>query len=87
MTGRLDGAVAIVTGAARGIGAAYAKAMAREGAKIVVADVIDGNGGVVAAIRAAGARRFDHDRLDLRGGRQGAGRRDAAPLRARSTSS
>jgi NAD(P)-dependent dehydrogenase (short-subunit alcohol dehydrogenase family) len=54
MTGRLQGAVAIVTGAARGIGAAYAKAMAAEGAKIVIADVIDGNGGIVETIRAAG---------------------------------
>jgi NAD(P)-dependent dehydrogenase (short-subunit alcohol dehydrogenase family) len=54
MTGRLQGAVAIVTGAAQGIGAAYAKAMAGEGAKIVIADVIDGNGGIVDEIRAAG---------------------------------
>jgi NAD(P)-dependent dehydrogenase (short-subunit alcohol dehydrogenase family) len=54
MTGRLQGSVAIVTGAAQGIGAAYAKAMAAEGAKIVIADVIDGNGGVVDEIRAAG---------------------------------
>jgi NAD(P)-dependent dehydrogenase (short-subunit alcohol dehydrogenase family) len=54
MTGRLQGAVAIVTGAAQGIGAAYAKAMALEGAKIVVADVIDGNEGIIDAIRATG---------------------------------
>jgi NAD(P)-dependent dehydrogenase (short-subunit alcohol dehydrogenase family) len=54
MTGRLQGSVAIVTGAAQGIGAAYAKAMAAEGAKIVIADVIDGNGGIVDEIRAAG---------------------------------
>ena len=38
---RLDGDVAIITGAAQGIGAAYAKGMAREGAKIVIADVLD----------------------------------------------
>lgn len=34
----LDGKVAVVTGSARGIGAATAKAMAREGAKVVVLD-------------------------------------------------
>jgi len=38
---RLDGRVAIVTGSARGIGAAYARALAGEGANVVVADVLD----------------------------------------------
>ena len=37
--GRLDGKVAIVTGAASGIGAATAELFAREGARVVVADV------------------------------------------------
>lgn len=37
--GRFDGKVAIVTGAAQGIGEAYARALAREGANVVVADV------------------------------------------------
>ena len=36
---RLDGRVAIVTGGARSIGAAFAKGMAAEGAKVVVADL------------------------------------------------
>ncbi|MEA5454416.1 3-oxoacyl-ACP reductase [Sinomonas sp. JGH33] len=35
----LDGKVAVVTGAARGIGAAIARTMARDGAKVVVVDV------------------------------------------------
>ncbi len=39
--GRLQGRVAIITGAAQGIGSAYAKALAREGAKTVVTDVLD----------------------------------------------
>ncbi len=41
MTKRLEGKVAIVTGAARGIGRAYCLAMAREGAHIVAVDVTD----------------------------------------------
>jgi NAD(P)-dependent dehydrogenase (short-subunit alcohol dehydrogenase family) len=40
--GDLSGRVALVTGGARGLGAASAKALAREGAKVVVSDVRDG---------------------------------------------
>ena len=39
MTGRLDGKSAIVTGAARGIGAAFARAYASEGATVAIADI------------------------------------------------
>jgi NAD(P)-dependent dehydrogenase (short-subunit alcohol dehydrogenase family) len=39
---RLEGKVAIVTGGARHIGAAYARRLAAEGAAVVVADVLDG---------------------------------------------
>jgi 3alpha(or 20beta)-hydroxysteroid dehydrogenase len=47
--GRLDGKVAIVTGAARGQGAAEARLFVAEGAGVVVADVRDDEGAAVAA--------------------------------------
>jgi len=51
------GKVAIVTGAAQGIGEAYAHALAGAGAAVVVADINSGQGEAVAKeIRAAGGR-------------------------------
>jgi NAD(P)-dependent dehydrogenase (short-subunit alcohol dehydrogenase family) len=49
----LNGRVAIVTGAARGIGAQFAEALAAAGAKVVVTDVLDGSA-VAKRINAAG---------------------------------
>src|SRR5580704_7759577 len=45
---RLDDKVAIITGAARGQGEAEARLFAREGAKVVLADVLDEEGAAVA---------------------------------------
>ena len=56
--GRLVGRVAIVTGGAQGIGAAYAKGMAAEGAKLVIADVLDGTN-VVNIIKQQGGEAID----------------------------
>ncbi|NKF21858.1 glucose 1-dehydrogenase [Solimonas marina] len=54
---RLDGKVALVTGAARGIGAEIAMALAQAGAAVLVSDVADGGGkATVAAIRKMGGK-------------------------------
>ena len=46
---RLDNKIAIITGAARGMGEAEARLFAREGCRVVVADVLDPEGKDVAA--------------------------------------
>ena len=51
---RLKDKVAIITGAARGIGAAFAVGFAKEGAKVVIGDIRDGNNTVNAIERAGG---------------------------------
>ena len=55
--GELSGKVAIITGAASGVGAATASLMAVRGASVVVADINDrGAQEIVASIEAAGGR-------------------------------
>lgn len=49
MTGRLQDKVAIVTGGARGMGEATIRLFAREGAKVVIADVLEAEGQALAA--------------------------------------
>jgi 3-oxoacyl-[acyl-carrier protein] reductase len=52
---RLEGKVAIVTGAAQGIGEAYARRFAAEGARVVVADLNEEKGPAVAESIGGGA--------------------------------
>ena len=51
---KLKDKVAVITGAAQGIGAAFAVGYAKEGAKIVIADILDGKD-AVAAVKQAGS--------------------------------
>ncbi|KAB7739248.1 SDR family oxidoreductase [Parvibaculum sedimenti] len=65
--GRVTGKIAIVTGAAKGIGAASAKALAREGAKVICTDLDETAGeAVVAEIQRIGGEAvfMHHDVCD-----------------------
>jgi NAD(P)-dependent dehydrogenase (short-subunit alcohol dehydrogenase family) len=60
--GRVAGKVALITGAAQGMGAAHARALAREGATVAIADIAAGPGEQLAnELRGAGAEASYHD--------------------------
>ena len=60
-SGRVDGKVAIVTGAARGMGAAHARRLIEEGAKVMLTDVLDAEGEATAKSLGANALYRHHD--------------------------
>ncbi len=57
--GRVDGKVALISGAARGMGASHARLLVGEGARVVLGDVLDEEGEAVAA-ELGDAARFIH---------------------------
>jgi len=59
--GRLDGKVALITGAARGQGEAEARLFAAEGARVMLGDVLDDDGEVVAKELGERAAYLHHD--------------------------
>jgi NAD(P)-dependent dehydrogenase (short-subunit alcohol dehydrogenase family) len=62
---RFKGKIAIVTGAGQGIGEAYAKALAREGAAVVVADINVEKGRAIAAEIISGGGRATFVETDV----------------------
>jgi len=52
---KLKGKVAIITGAAQGIGAAFAVGFAKEGARVVIADIMDGQE-AIGSVEKAGSQ-------------------------------
>jgi 3alpha(or 20beta)-hydroxysteroid dehydrogenase len=62
----LEGRVAIVTGAARGQGASHARHLAREGARVLLTDVLDDLGKAVAEELREAGHEADYAHLDVR---------------------
>ncbi|MGM7668046.1 SDR family NAD(P)-dependent oxidoreductase [Microbacterium sp. A93] len=64
MSGRLDGKIAIITGAAQGMGEAHAERFVREGAQVVLTDLQTKQGEALAARLGQNALFIEHDVTD-----------------------
>src|SRR5690606_1712243 len=64
MTGRVGGKIALVTGAAGGLGGASARALAAEGATVIMTDLADDGGQEIASEIGAEYHHLDVTDLD-----------------------
>src|SRR5215467_13642004 len=62
---RLDGRVALVTGGAKGIGRHYSLGLAREGARVMIADIADGGELAAEIAKAHGANSVTSETVDV----------------------
>jgi len=62
--GRVDGKVALISGGARGMGAAHARMLVAEGGKVVIGDILDDEGSALAAELGDAARYVHLDVTD-----------------------
>lgn len=63
--GRLDGKVALITGAARGMGASHSQRFVEEGAKVIMTDLNEEAGSALANELGSNALFLRHDATDL----------------------
>ena len=61
MSGKLQGKIAIITGAAQGMGAEHARVFVAEGAQVMLTDLQEAAGAALAAELGASARFMRHD--------------------------
>ena len=65
MSGLVDGRVALISGGARGQGAAHARRLAEEGASVLIADILDSEGEATAAEIVAKGQSARYVHLDV----------------------